>query len=90
MKNVLLPNNESEKFDKSKCIVTLEQIECQLTKAEQDMIRLTDEFNTMGDSIKKGNITFTRRAIADMIIRVEGKISALKEIRSMAYKARNE
>ena len=85
MNSILLPNKEEKPFDSSKCFVTLEQIENMITEAEQTHDQFIEEYNTMGDTIKQGNVIYTKKAIADMIIRVEGKISVLKYVRHMAY-----
>ena len=39
----------------------------------------------MGDTIKKGGVTFTKNAIADMELRASGEIAVLKMVRHMAY-----
>lgn len=85
MNSVLLPGRESEKLDESKCFVTLAQIENLITATEQRYEELIADYVMMGDSVKKGNVTFTKNAIADMITRNEGKLNVLKEIRHMAY-----
>ena len=85
MSSVLLPNKTEEQFDPSKCFVTLDQIEKMITEAEQKHDRLIDDFNAMGDTVKRGNVIYTKRAVADMIIRAESKISTLKDVRHMAY-----
>lgn len=85
--NSLLPNNNSRKetFDESKCFVTLEQIENMISEIEANHDRLIDEYDTMGETIRKGNVSFTKKAIADMIADCESQIRLLKDLRHMAY-----
>ena len=85
MNSILLPNKEEKPFDSSKCFVTLEQIESMITEAEQTHDQFIEEYNTMGNSIKEGNVVYTKGKMSEMIIRIEGKISALKYVRHMAY-----
>ena len=85
MESVLLPQKKAEEFDPAKCYVTLEQIESMIEDAEKKRDRLVEEYNTMGDTIKKGGVTFTKNAIADMELRASSEIAALKMVRHMAY-----
>lgn len=85
MNSVLLPNREEAPFDESKCFVTLAQIEDMIAKIEQRHDEFIEEYNTMGENIKHGNVIFTKNAIADMILRAEAKLSVLKDLRHMAY-----
>ena len=78
MNSVLLPNREEEKFDASKCFVTLEQIESLIDKYEDRRVELLTNFD-------KEKEVRERKNIADSLYYTEGKLGVLKDIRHMAY-----
>ena len=78
MNSILLPNNETPKFEPEKCFVTLDQIENLISEYEEKRDALQEKFESC-------NEVSEMHKIEDLRMRVSAKISVLKDIRHLAY-----